>query len=149
FASLFTDRAIRYRADMGFEDMEVALSIGVQQMVRSDLGSAGVIFTIDPETGLDTVMIVTGAWGLGENVVRGNVDPDEFILFKPNLKSGRRAVIDRKLGRKQMKMVYSEDTNHMPGVNTVNLPASPEEQECYILTPADVTQLGLWCLQIE
>jgi len=149
YASLFTDRAIKYREDMHFDHMEVALSIGVQQMVRADVGSAGVAFTIDPETGLDSVIIIDGAWGLGENVVQGTVNPDEFTLYKRNLREGRRAVIDRKLGRKQKKMIYAEGTDHEVGATLVNVDTTQEERDCYVLTSEEVTHLGQWCLMIE
>ncbi len=149
YASLFTDRAIKYRADMGFGQMAVALSIGVQQMVRSDLGSSGVAFTIDPETGLDSVIIIDGAWGLGENVVQGTVNPDEFVLFKPNLKAGRRAIIDRQLGRKQRKMIYAADTQQKGRATLINVDTSDKERAHYVLNFKDIMKLGEWCLKIE
>jgi pyruvate,water dikinase len=98
FASLFTDRAISYRMDQGFDHFQVALSIGVQKMVRSDLAASGVIFTLDTETGFRDVVFITGTYGLGENIVQGAVDPDEFYVFKPTFKTGHRSIIRRRLG---------------------------------------------------
>jgi pyruvate, water dikinase len=105
FASLFTDRSIHYRIDQGFDHFKVALSIGVMKMVRSDLAASGVLFTLDTETGFRDVVLVSGAHGLGENVVQGAVDPDEFMVFKPTFNKGHRAVLRRTLGSKKIKMV--------------------------------------------
>jgi pyruvate,water dikinase len=110
FASLFTDRALSYRIDQGFDHFRVALSVGVQKMVRSDLAASGVIFTLDTESGFRDVVLVNASWGLGENVVQGAVNPDEFFVFKPTLKEGYRSVIGRKLGKKGMKMIYGTGT---------------------------------------
>ena len=107
FASLFTDRAISYRASRGFDHFQVALSVGVQKMVRSDKGSSGVMFSIDTETGFREAAFITSAWGLGENVVGGTVSPDEFYVFKPTLKEGKKPILKRKLGHKDVKMVYT------------------------------------------
>ena len=108
FASLFTDRAIHYRVDQGFDHFKVALSIGVMKMVRSDLASSGVMFTIDTESGFRDVVFITGAYGLGENVVQGAVDPDEFYVHKPTYLAGHRAVLRRLIGDKAVKMVFVE-----------------------------------------
>ena len=108
FASMFTDRAIHYRVDQGFDHFKVALSIGVMKMVRSDLAASGVIFSLDTESGFRDVVFVTGAYGLGENVVQGAVDPDEFYVHKPTFGQGHRAVLRRVLGDKAVKMVFSE-----------------------------------------
>jgi pyruvate,water dikinase len=105
FASLFLDRAISYRVDQGFDHFKVALSVGVMKMVRSDLAASGVIFTLDTESGFRDVVFVTGSYGLGENVVQGAVDPDEFYVHKPTFRQGHRAVLRRVLGKKQLKMV--------------------------------------------
>src|SRR6056297_2985635 len=110
-ASLFTDRAIKYREENGFEHMKVALSVGVQKMVRADKASAGVAFTIDPDSGFENVILVNGAWGLGENVVQGTVRTDEFYLFKKALKENKKAVISKKMGTKKKMMVFKESNN--------------------------------------
>jgi pyruvate, water dikinase len=107
FASLFTDRAIRYRELNGFDHMKVALSAGVQKMVRSDKASAGVAFTILPESGYEKVIFLTGSWGLGDNVVQGAVNADEFYIFKPSLKKGMRSIISKNLGTKEKTLVYA------------------------------------------
>ncbi|MDX5438421.1 MAG: phosphoenolpyruvate synthase, partial [Pontibacter sp.] len=120
FASLFNDRAIKYRTDNGFEHMKVALSAGVQRMVRSDKGSAGVIFTIAPESGLDSVIYITGSWGLGENVVQGAVNADEFYVFKEGPRQKKKAIISKKLGAKEKTMVYAgaaEGTEAVKGIS--------------------------------
>ena len=110
YASLFTDRAISYRQTKGFDHLRVALSIGVQQMVRSDLAGAGVMFSIDTETGFDKVVLINGAWGLGENVVQGAVDPDEHQVFKPLLdQPGTVPILEKRLGGKAQKMIYAQD----------------------------------------
>ena len=116
FASLFTDRAIHYRIDQGFDQFKVSLSIGVMKMVRSDLASSGVMFTLDTESGFNDVVFVTGAYGLGENVVQGAVDPDEFYVHKPTYLAGHRAVLRRLVGDKAVKMIFVEggDKEHDP-----------------------------------
>jgi pyruvate,water dikinase len=108
FASIFTDRAIVYRIDNGFDHFKVALSVGVMKMVRADLASSGVIFTLDTESGFRDVIFITGAWGLGENIVQGKVDPDEFYVHKPTFRHGYRSVLSRTLGRKQMRLVCGQ-----------------------------------------
>ena len=105
-ASLFTDRAITYRDEMGFDHMQVALSIGVQEMVRSDLGSAGVMFTLDPDSGFPEVTTIAAAWGLGENVVKGRVTPDRYVVFRPLLGKGGAPIVEKSLGAKREKLVY-------------------------------------------
>ncbi len=116
FASIFTDRAISYRIDNGFDHFKVALSVGVMKMVRSDRAASGVIFTLDTESGFRDVVFVTGVYGLGENIVQGTVDPDEFYVHKPTFRAGRRAVLSRSLGRKQLRMIYAD------GGGTKNVP---------------------------
>jgi pyruvate,water dikinase len=145
YVSLFNDRAIKYREDNGFDHMQVSLSVGVQKMVRSDLGSAGVAFSIDPETGFDNVIYMTAAWGLGENVVQGAVNPDEFYAFKPSIASGRSSVIFKKLGEKEHKMVYN------PGgkKSTKNIITSAFERQSFSLEKEDVEKLAKWCFLIE
>ncbi|HAQ50708.1 MAG TPA: phosphoenolpyruvate synthase, partial [Gammaproteobacteria bacterium] len=115
FASLFTNRAISYRVHQGFDHMSVALAIAVQKMVRSDKAASGVMFTIDTESGFKDIVFITGAWGLGENVVQGAVNPDEFYVFKPTLASGHQAIIKHQLGSKALKMVYSDKASAATG----------------------------------
>ncbi|MGE3802329.1 MAG: phosphoenolpyruvate synthase [Candidatus Kapaibacterium sp.] len=149
YASLYTDRAIKYREDNDFHQQKVALSLGIQQMVRADKGSSGVAFTIDPETGFDRAIIVSGTWGLGENVVQGLVNPDEFILFKPNLESGRKSILTKKVGSKEKKMIYADSGNHLSVGGTINIETSQEERERFSLSDDEAIQLGKWCLIIE
>ncbi|MDH5378057.1 MAG: phosphoenolpyruvate synthase, partial [Gammaproteobacteria bacterium] len=132
FASLFTDRAISYRIDKGFGHMNVALSIGVQKMVRSDKGASGVMFTLDTETGFRDVVFITSAYGLGENVVQGAVNPDEFYVFKPTLATHHRSILKRQRGDKALKMVYTNDT--VAGHSTRNVPVNVEDRECFSIT---------------
>ncbi|MGA8854286.1 MAG: phosphoenolpyruvate synthase [Christiangramia sp.] len=145
YASLFTDRAIKYREDNGFDHKKVALSIGVQMMIRADLASSGVNFTIDPDTGFDKVVLISSIWGLGENIVQGSVNPDEYFVFKPGLKEGKKQpIISRKLGSKEKIMIY--DTS---GNGTVNLDTPMEKQEQFVLTDAEVIKLAQWSVIIE
>ncbi len=147
YESLFTDRAIKYRVDNGFDHMEVALSIGVQQMVRSDLSCAGVGFTLEPESGFRDVIILNGAWGLGENVVKGRVEPDEFVVFKPTLKTGKRSVLSKRLGAKEQTMVYTEESSL--DETTVNIDTPTDKARQFILNNAEIEQLANWSLLIE
>jgi pyruvate,water dikinase len=146
FASLFTDRAIHYRIDNGFDHFKVALSIGVQKMVRSDLDASGVMFSLDTETGFRDVVFITGAWGLGENVVQGAVEPDEFYVHKPTFESGHRAVLRRTVGSKKIKMIYatggSKDT-------TRNVPVSQLDRKRFCLTDKDVLTLADYAIKVE
>ncbi len=145
YASLFTDRAIKYREDNGFDHKKVALSIGVQMMIRADLACSGVNFTLDPDTGFDKVVLVSSIWGLGENIVQGSVNPDEYFVFKPGLKEGKKQpIISRKLGSKEKTMIY--DTS---GNGTVNLDTKKEKQEQFVLTDAEVIKLAQWSVLIE
>jgi len=141
-ASLFTDRAISYRVDKGFAHTDVALSVGVQKMVRSDVASSGVIFTIDTESGFDRVIVVTASWGLGEMVVQGKVTPDEFMVFKPTLETGHRAIIEQNLGEKNIKLVYAKE-----GTKKVNVSKSNQDKFC--LSEDEVLTLAKWSLTIE
>ena len=127
FASLFTDRAISYRIDNGFDHFKVALSVGVMKMVRSDRAASGVIFTLDTESGFRDVVFVTGAYGLGENIVQGTVEPDEFYVHKPTFKAGFRAVLSRRLGRKHQRMVYARGR---PTTRNVATSQSDRERFC-------------------
>lgn len=146
FASLYTDRAIHYRIDRGFAHEQVALSIGVQRMVRSDLASSGVIFTLDTETGFDQVVFITAAWGLGENVVQGAVDPDEFYVHKPTLAQGFEQVLKRHKGTKKIKMVYAAGAAKSP---VRNVPTSRAERNRFCVTDADVITLARYAMIIE
>ncbi|WP_448565128.1 phosphoenolpyruvate synthase [Trichothermofontia sp.] len=145
FASLFTDRAISYRTIKGFDHFEVALSVGVQKMVRSDLASSGVIFSIDTETGFRNAVLITSAYGLGENVVQGAVNPDEFLVFKPTLQEGFRPILSKRLGTKEIKMIYDEGgTKH-----TKNVAVPPAERNCYSISEDEILLLAKWACQIE
>jgi pyruvate, water dikinase len=150
FASLYNDRAISYRVHKGFAHADVALSAGVQRMVRSDLGAAGVMFTIDTESGFEDVVFITSSYGLGETVVQGAVNPDEFYVHKPMLEAGKRAVIRRNLGSKLIQMVFSTDAERAASgklVNTVDVPL--EQRNRYSLTDTEVEQLARYALVIE
>lgn len=146
YASLFTDRAISYRVDKGFAHMDVALSIGIQKMVRADTGASGVMFTIDTETGFSDVILINAAWGLGENVVQGSVNPDEFYVFKSSLEK-HRPILRRYLGKKDIKMIYSHDTT--AGLSTHNIEVSTEEQNKFCIDDDDVLNLARYALCIE
>ncbi|ALD21467.1 phosphoenolpyruvate synthase [Hymenobacter sp. DG25A] len=148
YVSLFNDRAIKYRIQNGFPHMQVALSVGVQLMVRSDLASAGVAFTIEPETGFEPMIYLTGSWGLGENVVQGAVNPDEFYLFKTSMRAGHQSLVSKKLGDKARTMRYAA-AHTGPGPTIENVPTPPEQQAQFVLTDAEAEQLGRWCLLIE
>lgn len=145
FASLFTPRATSYRADMGFGQLEVGLSVGVQKMVRADLAASGVIFTLDTETGFRDVVFVTSAYGLGENVVQGRVAPDEFYVFKPTLKLGYKPLIWKRLGSKDLRMVYDESGSKL----VKNVPVSNEDRARFSVDDADVLKLAEWAMLIE
>ena len=146
-ASLFTDRAIHYRVDKGFEHMSIALSIGVQKMVRSDIGASGVMFTLDTESGFRDVVMVTSAYGLGENVVQGAVNPDEFLVFKPTLEQGRRPIIRRHLGEKAIKMIYTSDP--VTAEATRNVAVKKEQQQRFSISDDEVLQLARYATVIE
>ncbi len=147
FASLFTDRAISYRVDKGFDHFSIGLSIGVQKMVRSDKACAGVMFSIDTESGFKDVVFLTGAYGLGENVVQGAVNPDEFYIFKPTLKQGYKSIITKKVGGKKVKMVYTEDPNS--DKPTKNVPVHEEDRDKFILNDDEILTLARWGCIIE
>jgi len=147
FASLFTNRAISYRADKGFDHMSVALSIGVQKMVRSDKASSGVIFTIDTETGFRDVVLITASWGLGENVVQGTVNPDEFYVFKPTLASNHNPILKRHLGSKKIKMIYADGQTYSG--STRNIKVSSEQQNQFCVTDEEIISLAKMAVTIE
>lgn len=144
-ASLFTDRAISYRVDKGFEHGAVALSVGVQRMVRSDAGAAGVIFTLDTETGFRDVVLVSSSWGLGESVVKGRVDPDEFVVHKPTLALGFRPIVKRSIGRKEEKLIYSS----RGAATTRAVAVPPADRERPSISDDDVLALSRWAVTIE
>ena len=146
FASLFTDRAIVYRRDNDFDHFKVALSVAVMQMVRADLAASGVVFTLDTESGFQDVVFITGAWGLGENVVQGKVDPDEFYVHKPTFRQGYRAVLSRTLGGKRMRLVYAGGRS---GASTRNVPTAKAARERFCLTDAEVLELSGYAIRIE
>ncbi|MEO0368796.1 MAG: phosphoenolpyruvate synthase [Pseudomonadota bacterium] len=147
FASLFNDRAISYRVHQGYAHENVALSAGIQRMVRSETGSAGVMFTLDTESGFDNVVFVTSSYGLGETVVQGSVNPDEFYVHKPTLKAGNPAVVRRNLGSKLIKMIYSQDTSAGKSVSTVEV--APAQRQQFSITDEDVEELARQALIIE
>ncbi|MGH8456135.1 MAG: phosphoenolpyruvate synthase [Stenotrophobium sp.] len=147
FASLYNDRAIAYRVHQNFVHSQVALSAGVQRMVRSDIGASGVMFTMDTESGFREAVFITASYGLGEAVVQGAVNPDEFYAYKPNLRAGRPAVLRRSLGEKAKKMVYTEDKSHGKTVEFVAVP--PAERNLFCLSDADVEALARQALIIE
>jgi len=147
FASLYNDRAIAYRVHHSFEHASVALSAGVQKMVRSDLGASGVLFTVDTESGFDQAVFITSAYGLGEGVVQGAVNPDEFYVYKPGLREGRPAILKRTVGEKATKMVYTEDA--AVGRTTEFIPVDAAEQGRLSLTDEQVTELARQALIIE
>jgi len=145
FASLYTDRAIKYREDNGFAHEKVALSVGVQKMVRSDKGCSGVGFTLEPESGFRDIIHLSGVWGLGENIVQGTVTPDEFFVFKPTLVQNKNGIIQKKLGEKEKTMIYADDKNS-PVINTIT---AKEKREEYVLSDEEITKLARWALLIE
>ena len=146
FASLFTDRAIHYRIDEGFDHFKVALSIGVMKMVRSDLAASGVIFSLDTESGFTDVVFITGSYGLGENVVQGAVDPDEFYVFKPTFESGHRTVLRRALGSKKIRMVYAVGGGRE---TTRNVPTPNAERERFCISDDEVLTLADYAIKVE
>lgn len=146
YASLFTDRAISYREAKSFDHMQVALSVGVQQMVRSDRAGAGVIFTIDTETGFPNAIVISAVWGLGETVVQGAVDPDKYLVFKPLLrKTGLEPIIDKQAGAKAIKMIYA--TRGSRRVRTVE--TSPAERRSFVLNNDEIVMLARWAAMVE
>jgi pyruvate,water dikinase len=150
FASLFTDRAISYRHEYAesrpdFDEFSVALSVGVQKMVRSDMATSGVMFSIDTETGFKNAALITAAYGLGENVVQGAVNPDEYFVFKPTLKEGKRPILEKRLGSKEIKMVYDVGGSKL----TKNVPVPEPDRDKYCITDDEILTLGKWACIIE
>ncbi|ACK72340.1 phosphoenolpyruvate synthase [Gloeothece citriformis PCC 7424] len=146
YASLFTNRAISYRQEKGFDHLEVALSIGIQKMVRSDLSGAGVMFSVDTETGFPDIVLINGAWGLGENVVQGAVTPDQYTVYKPLLKNQNCCpIIEKTKGSKEKKMVYASEGSS----KTINIKTSSQERNTFVLENEDILQLARWACVIE
>ena len=146
YASLFTDRAITYRELKGFDHLDVALSIGVQRMVRSDVGSSGVMFSIDTDSGFPHAVVISAAWGLGETVVQGSINPDKYQVFKPLLADGRFApIIEKRLGSKASKLVYSSGGH----ARTRTVKTSEEERISYVLTDEKILELARWAVEVE
>ncbi len=145
FASIFTDRAISYRQIRGFDHFNIALSVGVQKMVRSDLAASGVMFSIDTETGFKDTALITAAYGLGENVVQGSVNPDEYLVFKPTLEQEYRPILAKRLGTKEIKMVYDQGGSKL----TKNVPVSEKKRQQFALNDDEILQLGKWAKLIE
>src|SRR6478735_7404550 len=147
FASLYNDRAIAYRVHHGFDHHDVALSAGIQRMVRSDVGASGVLFTVDTESGFDRAVFITSSYGLGEAVVQGAVNPDEFYAYKPALREGRPAILKRSVGEKALKMVYADGTH--AGASTVFTDVGVADRGQFSITDAEVEELGRQALVIE
>ena len=145
FASLFTNRAISYRVHTGFDHFDVALSIGIQKMVRSDKACSGVMFTIDTESGFPNVVYITGSYGLGENIVQGVINPDEFYVFKPCLQKDYKPIIQKTLGTKEIKMVYTVEGES----STKNVPVSAHDRGNFILSDEEIIRLAQWGVKIE
>jgi pyruvate,water dikinase len=145
FASLFTDRAISYRVDKGFGHLKIALSIGVQRMVRSDLATSGVMFSIDTETGFKDAVLINAAYGLGENVVQGAVNPDEYYVFKPTLKQGFRPILQKMMGTKEFKLIYDVGGGKM----VKNIPVPPDDRARFAMSDEDILTLARWACVIE
>lgn len=144
FASLFTDRAIAYREEMKFDHLKVGLSAGVQKMVRSDMGASGVIFSCDTESGFGDVVLINASWGLGENVVQGKVEPDQYYVFETTLKKGFKPIIEKKIGSKMIKMIYAK------GLKPVkNIPVPLKERHKFVLSDEDILTLAKWSVLVE
>ena len=145
FASLYTDRAIKYREDKGFEHSKVFLSVGIQEMIRADISCSGVGFTLEPESGFRDIVHIAGVWGLGENIVQGTVTPDEFLVFKPTLEQGHKAIIQKNLGSKNKMMSYADDDVNA----TINKDTPLELQHQFVLEDKEIEKLAKWALIIE
>jgi pyruvate,water dikinase len=145
FASLFTDRAISYRVDKGFDHLRIALSIGVQRMVRSDLATSGIMFSIDTETGFKDAVLINASYGLGENVVQGAVNPDEYYVFKPTLKQGFRPILQKMMGSKEFKLIYDVGGGKM----VKNVPVPPDDRTRFAMSDEDILTLARWACVIE
>jgi pyruvate, water dikinase len=149
YVSLFTDRAIKYREENNFNHMNVSLSVGVQKMVRSDLASSGIVFTIEPETGFKDIVHISGCWGLGENIVQGNINPDEFYVFKPTFRNGKNAIVSKKLGTKAKTMVYAESSSTEQKSSIKNIDTPEEKRNRFVLTDEEINKIADWSLMVE
>lgn len=149
YASLFTSRAIKYRFDKGFDGTSIALSVGVQKMVRSDKACSGICFTLEPESGFRDIINISGSWGLGENIVKGLVNPDEYQVFKKTFKEGMNGLISSKMGTKELTLIYAESTNHEIDLKTVNVTTPEYLRDTFVLNEKEITQLAEWALIIE
>lgn len=147
FASLFTSRAIKYREDQGFGNADVAISVGVQKMVRADLAASGVAFTLDPDTGFDKVVVANSIYGLGENIVQGRSTPDEFMLFKPHIGTGFNPIFQKNLGDKEWTMTYADASK--TGEPVENQPTASDKRDVFSVSDEDVLTIGAWCVRIE
>ncbi|MFA5386271.1 MAG: phosphoenolpyruvate synthase [Candidatus Paceibacterota bacterium] len=145
FASLFTDRAIVYREQMKFDHLKIALSVGVQKMVRSDLGASGVMFSCDTESGFADVVLINASYGLGENVVLGRVEPDQYYIFEKTLETGFKPILEKKIGAKMMKLVYSKSLKK----STKNIPVSEKDRNNFVLNDEEILQLARWSMLVE
>lgn len=151
YASLFTDRAIKYRYDMGFDEKDIAISVGVQQMIRSDKASSGIVFTIDPDTGFNNAIVINSCWGLGENIVKGTITPDEWVVFKPTLfDANTNPILKKHCGKKEYTMLYVENSKSTSAKKTtVNIETYYKKQNEFSLSNDDVIQLAQCCYKIE
>jgi pyruvate,water dikinase len=151
YASLFTDRAIKYRFDKGLADLDIAISVGVQQMVRSDLASSGVAFTLDPDSGMRNVVVVSGCWGLGENIVQGRVTPDEWVIFKPTLGHPEyNPILKKRCGKKEYTLIYTRENEEKSAIGNIqNRETDPALQQIFTLSEEEVIGLAKQCLKIE
>ncbi len=147
FASLFNSRAIKYRHDNGFEHMKVFLSAGVQTMVRSDLSCSGIAFTLEPESGFRDLVVISGCWGLGENIVQGAVNPDEFYVFKPTLRAGKKAIISKKMGSKAKTMIYAQHNSETISLENIDTPIDKRKQ--WVLSDLEIETIARWSIIIE
>lgn len=149
YASLFNQRAIKYREDKGYDHMKIAISVGVQKMIRSDKGCSGVGFTLEPDSGFRGIIHIAGSWGLGENIVKGSVNPDEFLIFKRTLAEDKIAIISRKLGSKEKMLVYPDDMDHQPDIPTVNIETPVTLRNRYVLSDVEIHKLAKAAQTIE
>lgn len=149
FASLYTDRGIKYRIDKGYDKSDISVSVGFQIMVRTDEGCSGVAFTLDPDSGFKNVVVIDGCWGLGENIVQGRVTPDEFIVFKPSLDKNLNPIINKKLGAKEKTMIFSGKSNNILGETVLNIDTTEDKKKEFTLNDEEIKKLARWSVEIE